>query len=94
MNMYATGQRQGTVIIIGQIWRKNREKGVRRIYKDLNKNGEGYPDYVAARAIQAADKQPEKVSQYIRCIKDLADLFDFEIAGYVSVRDKKTGRVW
>ena len=94
MNMYATGQRQGTVIIIGQIWRKNREKGVRRIYKGLNKNGEGYSDYVAARAIQAADKQPEKVSQYIRCIKDLADLFDFEIAGYVSVMDKKTGRVW
>ena len=64
---------------------------MRRIYKGLNKNGEGYSDYVAARAIQAADKQPEKVSQYIRCIKDLADLFDFEIAGYVSVRDKKTG---
>lgn len=94
MNMYATGQRQGTVIIIGQIWRKNREKGVRRIYKGLNKNGEGYSDYVAARAIQAADKQPEKVSQYIRCIKDLADLLDFEIVGYVSVRDKKTGRIW
>ena len=51
-------------------------------------------DYVAARAIQAADKQPEKVSQYIRCIKDLADLLDFEIVGYVSVRDKKTGRIW
>ena len=67
---------------------------MRRIYKDLNKNGEGYPDYVAARAIQAADKQPEKVSQYIRCIKDLADLLEVEIVGYVSVRDKKTGRIW
>lgn len=94
MSMYATGQRPDSVILTGQTWRKNKEKGVRRIYKDLNKNGEGYSDYVAARAIQAADKQPEKVSQYIRCIKDLADLFDFEIAGYVSVRDKKTGRVW
>ena len=66
----------------------------RNIHKDLRENGEGYPDYVAGRAIQAADKQPEKVSQYIRCIKDLADLLDFEIVGYVSVRDKKTGRVW
>lgn len=66
----------------------------RNIHKDLRENGEGYLDYVAARAIQAADKQPEKVSQYIRCIKDLADKLDFEIVGYVSVRDKKTGRVW
>lgn len=94
MSMYATERRPVIAIITGQIWRKSKEKGVRRIYKDLNKNGEGYSDYVAARAIQAADKQPEKVSQYIRCIKDLADLFDFEIVGYVSVRDKKTGRVW
>lgn len=92
--MYATGRRPVIAIITGQTWRKNKEKGVRHIYKDLNKNGEGYLDYVAARAIQAADKQPEKVSQYIRCIKDLADKLDFEIVGYVSVRDKKTGRVW
>lgn len=92
--MYATGRRPGIVATTGQIWRKNREKGVRRIYKGLNKNGEGYSDYVAARAIQAADKQPEKVGQYIRCIKYLADKLDFEIVGYVSVRDKKTGRVW
>lgn len=92
--MYVTEQRPGIVATTGQIWRKNREKGVRRIYKGLNKNSEGYSDYVTARAIQAADKQPEKVSQYIRCIKDLADVLDFEIVGYVSVRDKKTGRIW
>lgn len=89
MNINVTGQRQrpATVAIIAQIWRQRRKKME-------NKNKEGYPDPTAAEAIQAADKQPEKVSQYIRCIKDLADLFDFEIAGYVSVRDKKTGRVW
>ena len=27
-----------------------------------NKNKEGYPDPTAAEAIQAADKQPEKIS--------------------------------
>ena len=60
----------------------------------IHKNKEGYPDPTAGQAVQEADKQPEKISWYIKTIKDLADIVDLEIIGYVQVRDKKTKRIW
>ena len=58
------------------------------------KNREGYLDPTAGDAIREADKQPELVSWYIKMIKDLANLFDLEVIGYLHVKDKKTGRIW
>ena len=55
----------------------------------IQKNKEGYPDPTAGQAVQEADKQPERISWYIKTIKDLADIVDLEIIGYVHVRDKK-----
>ena len=60
----------------------------------IHKNKEGYPDPTAGQAVQEADKQPEKISWYIKTIKDLADIVDLEIIGYVHVRDKKAKRIW
>ena len=60
----------------------------------MHKNKEGYPDPTAGQAVQEADKQPERISWYIKTIKDLADIVDLEIIGYVHVRDKKTKRIW
>ena len=60
----------------------------------IQKNKEGYPDPTAGQAVQEADRQPEKISWYIKTIKDLADIVDLEIIGYVHVRDKKTKRIW
>lgn len=60
----------------------------------IPKNKEGYPDPPAGQAVQEADKQPERISWYIKTIKDLADIVDLEIIGYVHVRDKKTKRIW
>ena len=60
----------------------------------IHKNKEGYPDPTAGQAVHEADKQPEKISWYIKTIKDLADIVDLEIIGYVHVRDKKTKRIW
>lgn len=60
----------------------------------IHKNKEGYPDPTAGQAVQEADKQPERISWYIKTIKDLADIVDLEIIGYVHVRDKKTKRIW
>lgn len=60
----------------------------------IQKNKEGYPDPTAGQAVQEADKQPERISWYIKIIKDLADIVDLEIIGYVHVRDKKTKRIW
>lgn len=60
----------------------------------IHKNKEGYPDPTAGQAMHEADKQPEKISWYIKTIKDLADIVDLEIIGYVHVRDRKTKRIW
>ena len=60
----------------------------------IQKNKEGYPDPTAGQAVQEADKQPERISWYIKTIKDLADIVDLEIIGYVHVMDKKTKRIW
>ena len=60
----------------------------------MHKNKEGYPDPTAAEAIQAADKQPKKISWYIKTIKDLADIVDLEVVSYVHVKDKKTKKIW
>lgn len=60
----------------------------------IHKNKEGYPDPTAGQAVQEADRQPERISWYIKTIKDLADIVDLEIIGYVHVRDKKTKRIW
>lgn len=59
-----------------------------------NKNKEGYPDPTATEAIQIADKQPEKISWYIKTIKDLADIVDLEVVSYIHVKDKKTKKIW
>ena len=60
----------------------------------IQKNKEGYPDPTAGQAVQEADRQLERISWYIKTIKDLADIVDLEIIGYVHVRDKKTKRIW
>ena len=60
----------------------------------IHKSKAGYPDPTAGQAVQEADKQPERISWYIKTIKDLADIVDLEIIGSVHVRDKKTKRIW
>lgn len=60
----------------------------------IRKNKEGYPDPTAAAAVQEADRPPEHVRWFIRTVKTLADLVDLEVAGRITVRDKKTKRVW
>ncbi len=60
----------------------------------MYRNNEGYPDPTAAAAIRKADKTPELVEWYIKMIKDLARIFDFELIGKVQIRDKKTNRIY
>lgn len=60
----------------------------------MHKNKEGYPDPTAGKAIQKASQQPELINWYIKTIKDLAEIMDLEIVGYVAVKDKKTKIIW
>lgn len=60
----------------------------------IHKNKEGYPDPTAGDAIREADRPPELVSWYIKIIKNLAEIFDLEVIGRVTVKDKSTGRIY
>lgn len=65
--------------------------------KDVYYNGSGYPDPVAAGAIQKADRMPEAVwvlKKNFRDFKTVASLLGFEVVGEISLKDKKTGREW
>lgn len=60
----------------------------------IHKNKEGYPDPTAGDAIREADRPPELVSWCIKIIKNLAEIFDLEVIGRVTVKDKSTGRIY
>lgn len=60
----------------------------------MYKNAEGYADYVAEKAIREADRQPDKITWYIKTIREIAELIDLEIIGRVAVKDKDTGKIY
>ena len=61
---------------------------------DIFKNAEGIPDYVAGKAIKAADKAPHHIRYLVRTFQDLAHLLGCEIEGRIAIKDKETGKVW
>ena len=58
------------------------------------KNGEGYPDPTACRAIQEADQPPDNVKAAIHRMKLVARWHGLEVTGRIWVKDLKTGREW
>lgn len=62
--------------------------------KTFYQNKEGYPDPTAAEAIKEADRQPDKITWYIKTIREIAELIDLEIVGRVTVKDKDTGKIY
>lgn len=58
----------------------------------IHKNGEGYLDPTASRAIWEADKPPEDLSRAIRLMKFAADCLGYEVINRIRLRDKKTGQ--
>lgn len=65
---------------------------------DLRLNDEGYPDPTAYEAITRADittqEEYERHKKLIGCILRICELSDFEVIERISVRDKRTGKVW
>ena len=61
---------------------------------DIYLNAERYQDPTAGKAIKKVRQQPELVTWYIKTIKDLAEIMDLEVVGYVHVKDKKTKRIY
>ena len=58
-----------------------------------DRNAEGYPDPMAARAIKAADRPPEEISMFRKMIKALSVICHVRVLGKVTLVDKK-GRRW
>lgn len=65
---------------------------------DLKRNGSGYPDPTAYRAIKNVEKVSEEDTARFRDLLDviftICELSGFHIEDRIVVRDKKTGKVW
>ena len=61
---------------------------------DFRKNGSGYNDPTAYRAIQKVDKDRERLMKLLDTIFTICDYAGFRVAGRIQLEDKKTGRVW
>lgn len=64
------------------------------MYKGIYKNGEGFSDRTAGDAIKEADRPPEAVSWLIKTFHEIAALLGYEIVGRITIRDRKTKRIW
>lgn len=66
-------------------------KGVEKMYR---KNAEGAPDPTATDAIREADKPPKQMSLFIKIIKSLAGILDYEIVDRITIKDNNTGKIY
>lgn len=70
--------------------------------KDLKKNGEGYPDPTAYKAIKKVDEEPvnkvddadERFNKLLHTIFNICELSGFHIEGRIVVKDVKSGKIW
>jgi hypothetical protein len=61
---------------------------------ELKRNGSGYVDPTAYKAITNVSEEDKKVSKVIKTLQAVAHLAGYEIVGRVALRDKETGREW
>lgn len=65
--------------------------------KNLKKNGEGYSDPTAYRAIKNVDDAANSQARFrklLEIIFDACELAGFHLEERIVVKDKRTGRVW
>ena len=61
---------------------------------ELRKNGSGYYDPTAWKALRVIAEEEKTVSKVIKTLQAVAHLAGFEIEGRIILVDKKTGKVW
>lgn len=70
-------------------------KGEREMYdNELKRNGSGYVDPTAEKAIARLIEKKKRVSRVIDNIKNIADLAGFTIEERIVLKDKQTGEIW
>lgn len=62
--------------------------------RELKRNGSGYIDPTAYKAIKEIDKESERFHKLLYMIFDICELSDFSIEGRIILKDNKTGKVW
>lgn len=58
------------------------------------KNGEGYPDLTAGKAIKSADRTPDRIMDVINLMKHCASVAGLEVVGRITLRDRVTEKEW
>ena len=62
---------------------------------DLKKNGSGYYDPTAYKAIKNNDKEEcERFYKVLDIIYDICEVSGFHVEEHIVLKDKKSGRVW
>ena len=69
---------------------------------NLAKNGSGYPDPTACKAIRKVDRDSEaaywdsknRLDDLLDCLKYIIEVSGFELEGRIVLKDKKWDRVW
>ena len=61
---------------------------------ELKRNGSGYKDPTAEKAIKSVIANEKKVTKLIKTIQAVAHLAGYEIEGRIVLRDKKSGEIW
>ena len=65
--------------------------------KDPRRNASGYMDPTAYEAIRNVDREAEAEQRYKKLLSTIfyiCDLAGFHIEGRLTIKDKKTGKVW
>lgn len=61
---------------------------------DLKRNGSGYVDPTAEKAIRKTDKDRERLEELLNHIFYICNLAGFHVEERLVLKDKKTGKVW
>lgn len=61
---------------------------------DVRKNGSGYVDQTAGKAIVKVDKETERFQKLLDTIFNICELSGFHIEERIVIKDKRTGRIW
>lgn len=65
--------------------------------ENLKRNGEGYSDPTAYRAIKNVDDANNANARFhklLEIIFDACELAGFHLEGRITVRDRRTGKIW
>lgn len=62
--------------------------------RDLMKNGSGYADYTAYKAIKKAEAEHERFRKVLGCIFRICELAGYSVEERIVLKDMHTGKVW